>query len=165
MSQSHDNGLGAYDSIIHSESIITKSKQSLTENLTLRSIKILDIGFIFIIYFAIAFILVIITDKILGEFDPVANKMTSNTVIIIQLLLQFWIYGVLVYLLRNIVELIPFPLDGYKAGETSFEHKKVKELGSAWVFGYVYLAYSTNMKSRLTFLYNRFMGKPNPTQY
>ena len=166
MNQSdHDNGLGAFDSITYSDSSISKPTQSFGENLTLRSIKILDIGFIFIIYFVIGFLLVVLTDKIIGEFDPVANKMTSSTVIAMQLVLQFWIYGVLVYVLRNIVELIPFPLDGYKLGESTFEHKKVKELGSAWVFGYVYLAYSTNMKSRLTFLYNRAMGKPNPTTY
>jgi hypothetical protein len=140
-------------------------KQTLVEDWTLRSIKIMDIGFIFTIYFALGFILVIMTDKILGKFDPVANHMTSSTVIIIQLLFQFWIYGVLCYLLRNFVELIPFPLNGYKVGEIAFDHKKVKELGSAWVFGYVYLAYSTNMKDRLTFLYNRALGIPNKTTY
>lgn len=161
----NDNGLGAFESITNSKLTGSKPTQSLGENLTLRSIKILDIGFIFIIYFVIGFALVILTDKIMGEFDPVANNMTSSTVIALELILQFWIYGVLVYLLRNIVELIPFPLDGYKVGESSFEHKKVKELGSAWVFGYVYLAYSNNMKNRLTFLYNRVMGKPNRTTY
>ena len=142
-----------------------KPKQTLSENMLLRGIKLLDIGFIFIIYFALGFILVILTDRILGKFDPVANQMTSSTVLIVQLILQFWFYGMLCYVLRNLVELMPFPLDGYKVGSSTFEHKKVKEITSAWVFGFVYLAYSNNMKDRLTFLYNRFMGINNRVTY
>ena len=154
----HVDHLDSGKSIVH-------HKQTLYEDLEMRSIKILDIGFIFTIYFTIGFILVIITDRILGKFDPVLNSMTTTTVIIVQLLFQLWFYGVLCYVLRNLVELIPFPLNGYKIGDQTFEHKKVKELGSAWVFGYVYLAFSTNMRDRLIFLYNRGMGKPNPVQY
>ena len=135
--------------------------QTLGENILMRSIKMIDIGYIFAIYFVIAFVLVIITDKIIGKFDPVANYNTSSVVICIELLLQFWIYGVLCYIVRNVIELIPFPLNGYHG----FIHSKVKELGSAWVFGYVYLTFSNNMKSRLTFLYNRSLGIPNPKKY
>ena len=149
----------------HQPPIASTHKQTIKEDLTLRSIKIIDIGFIFTIYFALGFILVILTDKVLGKFDPVANNMTSSTVIVIELLFQFWMYGVLCYLLRNFVELIPFPLNGYHVGEYTFDHKRVKEISSAWVFGYVYLTYSTNMKDRLTFLYNRGMGHPNQTTY
>lgn len=158
------------DHIVHAvdnNSASNKSdhEQTLAEDWTLRSIKLIDIGFIFSIYFLLGFILVILTDKIIGKFDPVANNMTSSTVIVIELMFQFWFYGILCYLLRNAVELIPFPLNGYKVGEYTFEHKKVKELGSAWVFGFVYLAYSTNMKDRLTFLYNRVMGIANKKTY
>lgn len=148
-----------------SDSVHVDHEQTLAEDWTLRSIKLIDIGFIFSIYFLLGFILVILTDKIIGKFDPVANNMTSSTVIVIELMFQFWFYGILCYLLRNAVELIPFPLNGYKVGEYTFEHKKVKELGSAWVFGFVYLAYSTNMKDRLTFLYNRVMGIANKKTY
>lgn len=143
----------------------SKPKQDFIENLTMRSIKIVDIGYIFSIYFILGFTLVFLTDKIMGEFDPVANKMTSTVVIALELLLQCWFYGILCYTLRNLVELIPFPLNGYKSGNSTFEHKKVKELGSAWVFGFIYLTYSKNMRSRLNFLYNRLMGIANPSTY
>jgi hypothetical protein len=127
--------------------------QTLANNILMRSIKILDIGYITVIYFIIAICLAILTDKIMGKFDEEKAKKTPRWKLLLEVLLHLWIYGVMTYVVRNLVELVPFPLDGYQG----FMHKHVKEIGSAWTFGFVYLMFSAYLRDKLTFLYNDFM--------
>lgn len=126
--------------------------QTWQDDVLMRSIKMLDIGYIFLIYFTLAVGLSMFVDKMLGKFNPDAYKTVPNWQIMFELFLAFWMYGIACYIIRNLVELIPFPLDGYHG----FQHKKVKELSSAWVFGFVFLTCSSNMSDRLKYFYNRY---------
>ena len=62
-----------------------------------------------------------------------------------------WTIGIVIYIARNIIELIPFPLNGYNG----FDHFKVKELGQAFVFIQILLTSIVYIKGRLTTLYTR----------
>jgi hypothetical protein len=147
------SGLVAVGLIQDPPKIPVVPKQTWQNDVLMRSIKMLDIGYIFAIYFIIAISLAIIIDKIMGPFDPTLYKDIPNWKIMLELLFAFWMYGVACYIIRNVVELIPFPLDGYGG----FKHKKVKELGSAWVFGFVFLTCSSYMSERLRYFYRRYM--------
>lgn len=118
----------------------------------MRGIKVLDIGYIFALYFMIALILAYYVDKILGKFNPEDYKDTSKWRIILELFVACWVYGILCYIVRNTVEMIPFPLHNYKG----YNHYKIRELSSAWVFGFVFLTCSSNMKDRLIHVFNEF---------
>lgn len=119
--------------------LIEKTPQmNLFDELKIRSIKILDIGFVTILYLAIAALCVKLFDF---EYD--AKMDTAMTVFV--LTLEIWLFGVLVYISRNIVQAIPFPLDGV----AGYSHKMLKEIDSAWVFGFVFLALSHNMQDRM----------------
>jgi hypothetical protein len=48
--------------------------QTLTNDILMRSIKIIDIGYITVLYFTFSVILAILTDKLMGEFDPNIEK-------------------------------------------------------------------------------------------
>lgn len=128
---------------------MSNKSQSLTDDIIIRSIKILDIGYITVLYIAMSLICAIITDKVMGEFDE--QKESKKTVwrLTLEFILTIWLYGVLIYVVRNVIELVPFPFDGYHG----FSHKKVKELNSAMVFTFTFVLFSKHLKSKLEFYY------------
>ncbi len=122
------------------------------QDLTRRSIKILDIGYITIIYFYIGFFLSNWIDQQIGEFDPEAQQSKSTGRLLSECILHVYMIAVLTYLIRNIVPLIPFPLDGIYG----YSHSKVKELTSAAVFVFVFYYYQSNLRKRLAYIASRF---------
>ena len=54
------------------------------------------------------------------------------------------------YIARNIVGIIPFPLDGYQG----FEHSKVKEVNVPIIFSFVYMLFGEHIKSKIIYFYN-----------
>lgn len=128
------------------------TKQTLSNDLLMRSIKIVDIGYIFTLYYGFGVLFAMIVDRILGPFDEKKYNKLSTTQITIEILLIMWMVGVIAYIVRNIVELIPFPLDGYHG----FKHKKVKEIKRTWAFGIIFISCATNLQSRIKYVYNRY---------
>jgi hypothetical protein len=132
-------------------------KQTTENDLLMRSIKILDIGYITVIYVFIAIAAAYATDKLMGEFDAENEAKKSTTRLTLELVGVIWMYGVLIYIVRNLAELIPFPLDGYEG----FEHKRVKELKSATVFTFTYIVFSDHIKQKMAFYYSKLSNKPS----
>jgi uncharacterized membrane protein HdeD (DUF308 family) len=116
----------------------------------MRSIKILDIGYITVIYVVFSIVIASFVDNIIGKFDEKKESKKPIWRILIEMILAIWFYGVLIYIVRNLVELIPFPLNGYEG----FEHKRVKELGNATVFTFTFLIFCDYFKSKISFFYN-----------
>ena len=118
--------------------------------LLIRSIKLIDICYIFTIYFIISIGLSVLVDNYLGKFDPEKYRNTPHWKIILETLAGLWLFGISFYIIRNVVELIPFPLDGYGG----FNHRRMKELNSTWVFGFIFLSCNSYVKDRLNFFIN-----------
>ena len=130
----------------------------------MRSIKIIDIGYITSIYFIFAILSCLIMEKIYGPYDVEKEKKKHASVIWGETILFMWICGIIIYIIRNIVEIIPFPLDGYKG----FDHHRVKELGSASVFTFFFFQYLFYYKNRLIVLYKKtadYFGLNNYNQF
>jgi len=131
------------DNVIHSQ-------------LVFRSIKVLDIGYITIIYFIFAIIVAKIFDMMFGQYDPEKDKHKKTYKIGIELCGIIWLIGVSTYFARNIIELIPSPFDNIGG----FKHRRVKELSSAAVYTLMLYAGSYYFKSKLdTFLARIFSTK------
>jgi len=135
-------------------------RKAIKHNLLMRSIKILDIGYITVIYIFVSLLCARITDKILGKFDPEKEKNKSKLRLTIDIIVAMWSYGVLIYIVRNLVEQIPFPLDGYDG----FEHKRVKELGSASVFTFTFMLFCQYIKDLLSYYYSNVIIFPELTK-
>lgn len=125
-----------------------------TKEVVIRGIKILDIGYIASIYFLLAFGIAAAMDRMLGPFDTYAARKKSTPRLLLETMVHIWVSGVIIYLARNVVEKVPFPLDGVYG----FEHKRVKELGNGAVFTFIFLFFSYNLRKRLEFLYQRVVG-------
>jgi hypothetical protein len=128
---------------------MSNKTQSLTDDILIRSIKIVDIGYITVLYIIMSLICAIITDKVMGEFDEKKEAQKPVWRLTLEFILTIWLYGVLIYVVRNVIELVPFPFDGYHG----FSHKKVKELNSAMVFTFTFVLFSKHLKAKLDFYY------------
>ena len=124
----------------------------ITTNLFLRFLKLLDIGYITAIYFTLGVMLAAFTDYLFGEFDPAIEDTKSFIQISLEAIGLMWLFGIIVYTVRNLVELIPSPVNGI----SGFDHLLVKELKNATVFVFVFLFFQNFFKSKIVFYYNKF---------
>lgn len=127
--------------------------QTITNDLLMRGIKIIDIGYITVLYILFSMIFAYITDKTMGKFNKENLKKKSKLRLLIELIFEMWVYGVIIYIARNLVGVIPFPLDGYHG----FEHKRVRELTNPAVFTFTYIFFSDYLKTKLTYVYNHLV--------
>lgn len=128
-------------------------KQTLGNDLLMRGIKLLDIGYINVLYVFIALMFAKLTDTIMGQFESAMESKKSKFRLTIELILALWMYGIIIYIARNVVGIMPFPLDGYEG----FEHRRVKELGSATAFTFTYVLFSDYIKTKISFYYNTIL--------
>ena len=118
-----------------------------------RLIKILDIGYVTAIYFVVAIILAKIFDEMYGPFNKAAEEKKGMLQRTVELILMMWVYGIVIYLIRNIVELIPSPFDGMYG----FEHDRLAELKYAAVFTFIFLYFHSYFREKLMYYYNEFV--------
>jgi hypothetical protein len=130
-------------------------KQSFSNDVLIRSIKLIDIGYISTIYIFFAIIISRIADKIMGEFDEKKESEKPFFRIMIEFIIIVWLYGVIVYIVRNLAELIPFPLNGI----SGFHHFRMKELGSASIFTLTFVLFCNFLKNKLLYFNNAIKQK------
>jgi len=116
--------------------------------------KILDIGMVTVYYFLAATLVSILFDTALGKFKkpPIKSDDTADLYTIgrlcLEVIAQFFLIGIIIYVMRNVVEHIPFPLEGV----AGFEHKRLKEIDEAFVFIVVFMFYQKHLEEKLRFL-------------
>ena len=125
--------------------------QTLANDILMRSIKILDIGYITCIYVAFSMSAARLADAVMGKFDEKTEMKKSIPQITLELILLLWAYGVLIYVARNVAEIIPFPLNGVQG----FDHLRVKELKNGTVFTLTFLMFCTYVREKVIFYYKR----------
>jgi hypothetical protein len=121
------------------------------KEIAIRSIKILDIGFITAIYLLLGIILAKICDTYLGEFDEEKENKKQLWFSILELILYLWFIGIVIYIIRNVVPLIPFPLDGIYG----FDHSRVKELTSAITFSITFVYFQNYYQQKIKNIFSR----------
>ena len=124
--------------------------QKLIDNIILRSIKLIDIFYITFIYGIPSIIVVAFLDKYIYNninFDKsIPDDKKSSKLIFIELLICLSINGVCAYILRNILQLIPFPLNGFYG----FNHMSVVEVKNGAMIAMIMLWFSTGIHSKVT---------------
>jgi len=126
----------------------------ISHEIQMRSIKIIDLGFITIIYFAIGLLLASAVDTNMGPLDHAQEDKKSIWQLTLECVLLIWLVGVIIYIVKNLVELIPFPLNGIGG----FDHMKVKELRNATVFIFVFLSFQNYLRDKTVNYYGRVMS-------
>lgn len=121
------------------------------KEIIIRMIKLLDIGYITTIYVILAIILAKLCDKYFGKFDEVSEEKKPLIQSIIELILHLWLIGITIYIVRNFVPLIPFPLNGIYG----FNHLKVKELSTATIFSIVFIYFYQYYQNKIKYILSK----------
>ena len=141
-----------------------KVNSYVRDEVEMRSIKILDIGYIASLYFIMGVAITALLDKLFGDWTLEKDSQKSTFRLGLELVGMSWLFGATTYLVRNIIELIPSPMSYIPLSnpQRKFEHRKVKELSSATVFTLILMGTSYHFKNKLEYFYKRITGK---TQY
>ena len=135
---------------------MTKDLSSTIQNALIIAIKVIDIGFLTAIYFILGMVVSAFFDNLYGPFDEAVEEAKTTFRLWGEIILHLALVGIAVYILRNLVERIPFPLDGF----FGFEHKKVKELSGGIILTFSILNQSV-LRRKIEILYNRLLLPQN----
>jgi len=125
--------------------------KTLSSELQTRGIKIIDIAYVAAIYLTLGAVLSITIDRQLGKFDKEEADEKSTAQLYGEVLLHFASIGILMYIVRNVVEWIPFPLNGV----FGYDHMRLNELRNAGLFGVIFFLFQTNLREKLVYLSKR----------
>jgi magnesium-transporting ATPase (P-type) len=118
------------------------------------AVKLLDIGLVTIYFFVLGLAAAKIFDNMLGVFEEENYDNIPTWRIFLEIILQLFFIGVIAYVLRNLVKLIPFPLDGV----AGFEHIRLKELDGGEVMALVLILFQRSLIDKVLYFVNRVLG-------
>ena len=128
----------------------TDSTPPPSNEILFRIIKIIDIAYIAILYFVFDYF----PGYYLNSFFEYAygtNYATkSNNELIGEVLVQVICISIISYIGRNVVQMVPFPLDGING----FVHSRVKELASGAFFTVFIIMFQYSMQDKLVYIKN-----------
>lgn len=119
----------------------------------IRSIKLLDIGYVTAIYLLVAVFLSNVIDRALKPVDESMERQKSLLRRTIEIIGITWLLVATIYVVRNLVELIPSPFHGI----AGFDHFRLKELKFAAIFIFIFLFLQTHFRNKLR-IYSDDMG-------
>jgi hypothetical protein len=120
-------------------------------NICFRFAKILDFGFIILLYLFLAMLIAMGLDKIYGKFDSKEADKQSFLVNTIELFIILWVTIIIIYIVRNLIHLIPSPLDKV----CGLQHIEITELKNAYFFDILLIYFQKNLTDRMKYLYDR----------
>ena len=129
-------------------------KKTFKKEVIIRSIKILDIAYITFIYGFFSLIIITFLDKYIFpriSLENVKDEEKNKYTIFIELLLSLTLYGIVAYILKNILQLIPFPLEGVYG----FQHLKVMEVKSGAMISMFLLWFSKVIRNKITIFHSK----------
>lgn len=122
------------------------------DDIKLVGIEILDISYVFTIYFVFGYHLSIIMDKIFVKIFGTNHEKKSRHQLLFEILIQTIISGISIYFIRNFVKQIPFPLNN----TLNYDHSKLSELTGGALLNITFFTYQKNLQLKMTILRNNF---------
>jgi len=119
-----------------------------------RFAKIVDIGYITILHFISGFAVACLLTNYEEKFDEKKESKKPIYKIVLQIIWYLWLSGVAIYIMKNMIEHIPSPLEGL----FGLQHFRVKEVSEAPILAYVVFYFQKPLTSRLEYLYNYYTG-------
>ena len=132
-------------------------KLPFIENPRITVIKIIAIAFVTIIYLFGGMLFAIGCDKYLlySFYDKTDEDLEkkSNSQHMLETTLILAVIGVVSYLARNILQTIPFPLDGLY----NFEYKKIKEVSNGNLILWILITFSIVLTNKIKIIRKRII--------
>ena len=122
------------------------------------AVKMAGISYVTVWYFILGLLVAKLFDGIYGKFDKskYAPEVENSLFFLsLDILIHIVFLAMVFYVLRNIVERIPFPLEGV----AGYQHSRLKELEGGPILEFVGLFFQQNLKKKTTY----FMDRVFPT--
>ncbi len=118
--------------------------------------KIAGIGYVTTIYFIAGIALAKLFDAIYGKFDKKEHEQGGRSLFSLgaEIVFHMFLISVMIYILRNIVERIPYPLEGVGG----YQHSRLKELGSAPILSVVTVLFQKNFKDKTNYFVKQVLA-------
>ena len=114
----------------------------------LRLIKIADIGYVTVLFFAVAIAFANLLDYLFVMWFGKENEKKSTTRILLELLCQIIFTGIFSYLGRNIIHFVSSPFNGLYG----FDHFKVKEVNSGALLTMLMVIFQNSLQDKIIYL-------------
>jgi hypothetical protein len=118
------------------------------------AVKLLDIGLVTIYFFVLGLAAAKGFDAVMGEFKEDNFEDVPLWKLFLQIVTQLFALGIIAYILRNVVKLIPFPLDGV----AGFHHARLKELDGGEVMALVLILFQRNLIDKVLYFVKRVLA-------
>ena len=123
----------------------------MIKNLDFIGVKLLGISYVTIIYFLLGFSIAKGLDYVTAKFNKETENKKAIWQILLEILLRLCVLGILIYIARNLIRLIPFPLNGV----AGFDYFRLKELDNEFIFTIPIFIFHTNFNLKMENLYSR----------
>lgn len=120
---------------------------------TFLAVKMLDIGLVTVYFFIFGIVVAKWFDYI-NTLDPVKYEEQHSFVMFLDIVMQLFLLGIVAYVLRNIIELIPFPFEGV----AGFRHHRLKELHGGPALEFVLLFFQQNLRKKIGLFAKKVFG-------
>ena len=117
-------------------------------------VKLLDIGLVTIYFFVLGLAAAKGFDAVMGEFKEENFTKVPLWRLFLEIVAQLFALGIIAYVLRNLVKLIPFPLDGV----AGFHHERLKELDGGEVMALVLILFQRNLIDKVLYFVKRVLA-------
>jgi len=121
---------------------------------TFLGVKLLDIGLTTVYFFVLGILAARMFDSAFGRFEHKEYKTRSLWLMFIEIIFHLFCLGVVAYALRNIIGLIPYPLNGV----AGYDHFRLKELEGGEVMALVLILFQHNLQMKVRYFVNRLFG-------
>jgi hypothetical protein len=118
------------------------------------AVKLFDIGLTTMYFFVFGLIAAKLMDKVLDMFHGEDYEKVPLWQLFLEIIFQLIFIGVVGYSLRNLVSLIPFPLNGV----AGFDHSRLKELEGGEVLVVVFILFQRNLYDKVVYFANKVLG-------
>jgi hypothetical protein len=109
-----------------------------------------DIAYVTVLFFSTGYIVAQTLEQI---FKLIFGEYTedSSPYLLYQVVLQVAVIGMVSYMFRNIIELIPYPLNGVEG----YNHLKLKELTGPGLLTFFLMLFSYNLQQKIVIVRTR----------
>ena len=123
------------------------------DELLRRGIKMIDVSLTSVYFLFGALIISGLTNRIFGTFDQQKYVTMSIYEVVANVVLHSAAVVLSAYLLRNLIEMIPFPFDGTRG----YVHGRIKELDGGIILLLVFVATQDALIEKIKYLYKRLI--------
>lgn len=118
--------------------------------------KVAGIGYVTTVYFIAGIVLAKIFDAIYGKFDKKEHEKSGRSLFSLgaEIVFHIFLISIMIYILRNIVERIPYPLEGIGG----YQHSRLKELGSPPILSVVTVLFQKNFKDKTNYFVKQILA-------